>query len=111
MTANKLSTGRDWFDEDDAPDLASPEYQRKLAAVPVKRGRPKLASPKMLVSMRLDPEIVASLRASGPGWQGRVNDILKQALESGRAARLGSVRVARKRTAAVAGNFPPRKPL
>ena len=36
-----------WTDEDDAPDLSTPEYQAKFDAVPVRRGRPKAAAPKI----------------------------------------------------------------
>ena len=32
MTGNKRSTDTDWIDEDDAPDLSTPEYQAKFAA-------------------------------------------------------------------------------
>ena len=39
MTGNKPSTATDWIDSDDAPDLSTPEYQAKLAATPVRRGR------------------------------------------------------------------------
>ena len=31
----------DWIDEDDAPDLSTPEYQAKMAATSTRRGRPK----------------------------------------------------------------------
>jgi uncharacterized protein (DUF4415 family) len=30
--------------------------------------------------MRLDRDVVNTLRASGAGWQGRVNDVLRSAL-------------------------------
>jgi uncharacterized protein (DUF4415 family) len=83
MTAKKLSTDRDWSDADDAPDLSSPRYRTKLALTPVKRGRPKLASPKKMLTLRLDQEVIHSLRASGPGWQTRANDILRNALKVG----------------------------
>jgi uncharacterized protein (DUF4415 family) len=68
---------------DDAPDLSSPRI--KLASAPVKRkrGRPKLASPKKMLSLRLDQEVIDSLRASGPGWQRRANDMLRNALKVG----------------------------
>ncbi|WP_267897132.1 BrnA antitoxin family protein [Thalassococcus profundi] len=33
----------------------------------------------MAVSLRLDPEIVARFKASGPGWQTRMNDALREA--------------------------------
>lgn len=42
-------------------------------------GRPKLDNPKVAVSLRLDHEIVARFKASGPGWQTRMNDALRDA--------------------------------
>ncbi len=48
---------------------------------PRPRGRPKLAHPKEAVSIRLDADIVKALRSSGPGWQTRVNDMLRQWLK------------------------------
>ncbi len=46
-------------------------------------GRPKFASPKPAVNLRLDATVVAHLRASGPGWQTRVNEALVKLIESG----------------------------
>ena len=45
---------------------------------PSRRGRPKLAAPKLEVKIRLDANIVEHLRGSGPGWQTRVNTLLGQ---------------------------------
>ena len=45
------------------------------------RGRPKLDAPKQQVTMRLDADVLDYYRASGPGWQGRVNAILRAAIE------------------------------
>ena len=42
-------------------------------------GRPKSENPKVAVSLRLDQEIVARFKASGPGWQTRMNDALRDA--------------------------------
>jgi uncharacterized protein (DUF4415 family) len=44
------------------------------------RGQPRLESPKRLVSLRLDPDVVARFRATGPGWQSRVNQVLREHL-------------------------------
>ena len=44
------------------------------------RGRPRLQAPKSLVSLRLDPDVVARFRATGPGWQSRINEVLRQHL-------------------------------
>ena len=43
-------------------------------------GRPKSENPKVSVSLRLDQEIVARFKASGPGWQTRMNNALREAV-------------------------------
>ena len=50
---------------------------------PSRRGRPKLAAPKVEVKIRLDAKTVAHLRSSGAGWQTRVNALLGQLVEKG----------------------------
>ncbi|KXU39223.1 hypothetical protein AXE65_09710 [Ventosimonas gracilis] len=47
-------------------------------------GRPKLEAPKLHVNMRVDAPVVEHLRASGKGWQTRVNALLREAVEQGR---------------------------
>ena len=71
MTANKRSTAADWTDPDDAPDLSAQEYQAKLAATKVKRGRPKAASPKVRIGFRLAADVVESIKATGGGYNAR----------------------------------------
>jgi len=83
MTAKKRSTPATWTDPDDAPEL-TPEFFKaadlyegaKLKA----RGRPKAATTKEPVKLRLDADVLAALRASGEGWQTRINDTLRAAL-------------------------------
>jgi uncharacterized protein (DUF4415 family) len=43
------------------------------------RGKQK-APKKELVSIRLDSDIAAHFRSSGPGWQARLNDTLRRAV-------------------------------
>jgi uncharacterized protein (DUF4415 family) len=46
-----------------------------------KRGRPvgsKKADAKVAVKLRLDPDVLDVLRATGDGWQTRVNHILRE---------------------------------
>lgn len=47
-----------------------------------RRGRPSLAPEdrKQQVSFRLSPEVLAALKASGPGWRTRVDELLRAAL-------------------------------
>ena len=43
------------------------------------RGRPKSKSPKVAVSIRLDPDVLERFKATGPGWQSRMNAALREA--------------------------------
>ena len=46
----------------------------------VRRGRPPQgASPKEAIKLRLDAEVLAHFRATGPGWQTRINEALRRA--------------------------------
>ena len=49
-----------------------------------KPGRPKLDNPKQPVKLRLDSDVVNALRATGPGWQTRINDMLRANLKGGK---------------------------
>jgi uncharacterized protein (DUF4415 family) len=52
-----------------------------FAAGKVRRPRgPQKAPTKVQVALRLDRDIVEHLRASGEGWQTRVNDLLRAAI-------------------------------
>jgi uncharacterized protein (DUF4415 family) len=42
-------------------------------------GRPRAENPKVAVSLRLDQDVVAQFKASGPGWQTRMNRALREA--------------------------------
>ncbi|MBD8555539.1 BrnA antitoxin family protein [Rhizobium sp. CFBP 8762] len=56
------------------PDLAA-SIDSELA----RRGRPKLDQTKKPVTIRLDPDLVDHYRATGRGWQSRMNDDLRKA--------------------------------
>lgn len=56
------------------PDLAA-SMDQEVA----KRGRPPLDKVKTSVTIRLDPDIVAHYKATGKGWQSRMNDDLRKA--------------------------------
>lgn len=45
----------------------------------VRRGRPKLAHPRQLLSLRVPPQVIARWKASGPGWQTRMAEALEKA--------------------------------
>jgi uncharacterized protein (DUF4415 family) len=45
----------------------------------IRRGRPVSASKKILTTLRLDTDVVERFRATGKGWQSRINEVLRQA--------------------------------
>ncbi len=47
-------------------------------------GRPVALAVRPMLSMRVDADVAAALRASGKGWQTRVNALLRRAIEQGR---------------------------
>jgi uncharacterized protein (DUF4415 family) len=73
---------------EDIPELTDEWFDKAEFSIgdtvirPAKRpGRPKSETAKKLVSLRLDPDIVARFRATGPGWQSRINAALREYLE------------------------------
>lgn len=65
------------------PELLAILPKRK----PGQRG-PQHAPVKKKISLRVDAEVLAYYRATGPGWQSRVNDALKKAA-FGKSSRKG----------------------
>ncbi len=88
MTVKKKSLAEEWHDPDDAPDLSTPVWRAKFEEadlyhgnVLIQRGRPKLESPKVSTTIRLDADILEKFRAQGPLWQTRINDALREWLK------------------------------
>jgi uncharacterized protein (DUF4415 family) len=81
-------TKKDWDEVSDNPELTAENLKemRPFAEVfpdlaeNVKRTRGKQKSPtKQLVSLRLDREVLEAFKASGEGWQSRINETLRRA--------------------------------
>ena len=54
----------------------------ELAAFPRTKVRgPQRAPTKRLTSLRLDADVIEGFKASGPGWQSRINETLRRALQ------------------------------
>ena len=69
----------EWTAADFARAKSFAEVCPELAAgVRRKRGQQK-APTKRLVSLRLSEQVLAHFRATGPGWQTRIDDALKRA--------------------------------
>lgn len=82
-------TQEDWDEVGDNPEITLEQAAQARPLVEVmpelvaamKRGRGNPRAPtKDLVSLRLDKDVLATLRASGPGWQGRANEMLRKGL-------------------------------
>lgn len=53
---------------------------RAAAAMLKPRGRPKSADAKVAISLRLRPETLARWKATGPGWQTRMAEVLRESV-------------------------------
>ena len=94
MTARNPDTPSDWINPDDAPEWTDEMFEhaeisvggtviRPATGVLTKDGvrpigRPSLGDKaRKPVTMRLPPHVVEWFRATGPGWQRRVADLLE----------------------------------
>ncbi|MBF0153601.1 MAG: BrnA antitoxin family protein [Magnetococcales bacterium] len=59
------------------PDTYEPTTEEIMAMRPL-RGRPVATDKKILLSVRYSPDVVAYFRATGPGWQTRMNEALEE---------------------------------
>ena len=59
------------------PD-AQPVTEEELAMFFPKIGRPKSSYRKLSTTIRFDPDVLLAFKATGPGWQTRMNDALKE---------------------------------
>ena len=90
--------------KDDTPDQENPEWtaddfkkavpikdlplatQRVIANVIADRKRgPQKAPTKVPISIRLSSDVAAGLRATGPGWQNRADEVLRSWLKAEQA--------------------------
>lgn len=78
-------------DPDDAPKLTDDFFERAqiregdkvvrpAQGTLTRRGRPRSENPKRQITIRLDQDLLERLRASGSGWQSRVNEILRRSV-------------------------------
>lgn len=84
MSGNKSDIKAGWVDPDEAPELSDEWFDRADvyrgdALLRRGRGRPKAERPKQQITLRLDADIIERFRATGPGWQARINEVLRKA--------------------------------
>lgn len=90
MTENSENSPIDWVKLDkplkpedyaDIPELSDTWFEQadlKVGDRLVRKGgRPRKKNPKQITTLRLDPDILAAFKATGKGWQTRLNDVLR----------------------------------
>ncbi len=104
MSRNTKPSSDSWIDPDDDDVLLTEEIARHAAIyrggalirpatgklgpngiIPLEpgdrgAGRPPSPNPKRQVTLRLDPDVLEKFRATGRGWQSRINAELRKAL-------------------------------
>ena len=87
---NPSYTQEDWDEVSDNPPLTEADFAQARpfkeampeAYAALKRARGAQKAPtKQMISLRLDRDVLERLRASGPGWQSRVNEALRAWLD------------------------------
>jgi uncharacterized protein (DUF4415 family) len=90
MSAKRKSTKSNWIDPDDAPELTRDVAERAQIAdggkivreatgTLTKRGRPPMGEEsKQQVTLRLAPRVIRHFKATGTGWQTRLNETLER---------------------------------
>ena len=74
---------------DEAPELTAEFFDRAVIAINSveqprpRRGRPPSLNPKVHTRLRIDPDVLEHFKATGPGWQTRINAVLREAVEKG----------------------------
>ncbi len=90
MTETNANLPASW-DDDDLPEWTDDQFARAQFSIGgkivreaqgtlTKPGRPLSENPKKQVTLRLDPDVLEKFRATGRGWQSRINAELRKAL-------------------------------
>jgi uncharacterized protein (DUF4415 family) len=90
MPAKKRAIKRVWVDPDDAPEWTKDQFDRAEVAVAGDvlhaaqgtltrpRGRPRKPDAKVHLHIRLSPQVLGFFRSTGPGWQRRIDEVLRK---------------------------------
>lgn len=96
MNGKSQNSPKSWIDPDDAPELTDDFFEQgewKIGEQPVSAtegatalrkaiGRPKAETPKQALTVRYDVEVIEAFKATGKGWQTRMNAALKDWLKT-----------------------------
>ena len=82
----------DLIDDEDNPELTEADFARARPFREVfpeqykswkKLGRPPVVTPKVHIGFRLAADVVAAVRATGKGYNARVEKVLREAIAKG----------------------------
>ena len=79
----------EWTDADFARALRGNDIPETIRAAFPRAGRPVGSTKpetKVQVALRIDPDVLAAFKASGPGWQSRMNAALRAAMPEKRSS-------------------------
>jgi uncharacterized protein (DUF4415 family) len=98
MNVKSQNSPKSWVDPDDAPELNADFFEQgewRIGEQPVSAeegaaamgkalslGRPKSEKTKQALTVRYDTEVIEAFRATGKGWQTRMNAALRDWLET-----------------------------
>jgi uncharacterized protein (DUF4415 family) len=91
MSEKRKKFGGAWVDPDDAPEITDELIARSDlfegdTLIRRGRGRPLGSGTKESTTIRLDTDVLHAFKASGRGWQTRINDTLRRAIRPGAKA-------------------------
>jgi uncharacterized protein (DUF4415 family) len=87
MNVKSRNSRPTWVDSDDAPEITEEwiaQADLYEGGKLVRRGRPPLPNRKLSLTMRYDADVIASFKATGRGWQTRMNNALREWLKTQR---------------------------
>jgi uncharacterized protein (DUF4415 family) len=77
--ADTRELGSDWHKgAKPASEALAPQAYAALVAMKRTRGRPKADETKVFTAIRLDADVLETFKATGKGWQTRMNAALRQ---------------------------------
>lgn len=85
MTKKNENGNSSWVDPDEIPELDDDFFMRaeiRHGDKVIRRGRPPIENPKKQVTLRLDADLIEAFKAQGAGWQTRINEALRQAVNN-----------------------------
>ena len=87
MAVKSKGSRRNWRDRDDAPEISEKwvaEANLYRGKKLVRRGRPVGSGQKAQTTLRISKDVLEFFRATGPGWQTRMDNALKRFVASQR---------------------------